>query len=139
MTYIWKKYISIIRLRHILLHTAVLIMLLHSIVPHEHHDELLEQDTVVLYSSNECIFDWLQFVFHDDLGAGHLENFVQGEAPNLVKVSSTIPVVGVILFDSALSESKTPIVTLVNQATNEFTRSLHFRHPDRLRGPPRTA
>ena len=114
-------------------------MFLHSIVPHEHHGELSEQEEVVLHSSNECFCDWLQLVFHDDLGTGHLENFVQGEEPNFVKVSKTIPVVAAISFDTNFLQSETDVTPIVKQSPNEFYRSLYSRHPDALRGPPMSA
>ena len=63
-------------MRNMMMQIAVLIILLHSFVPHHHH---LETAAVTQCISNEHsqhtdLLDRLGDLFHTDLGADHLEN-----------------------------------------------------------------
>lgn len=107
-------------------------------VPHEHHGALSDQDEAVLHSENECICDWLQLVFHDDLGAGHLENFLQGEEINLLnKVISHQGNSDYFIFHPSLEPALiVPENNDLFRSNHAPQRSLYLRHPDALRGPP---
>ena len=58
---------------------AVLIILLHSVVPHHHHSEAVSATscTLVNSESDENLLDLLGEIFHTDLGDDHLENWVK--------------------------------------------------------------
>ncbi len=107
-------------------------------VPHEHHGELTDQGEALLHSENECICDWLQLVFHDDLGAGHLEHFVQGE--EISPVNQAISHQGNsdhFIFHTPLKpELIAPENNNLFRSNHTPQQSLYLRHPDALRGPP---
>jgi hypothetical protein len=54
---------------------ALSLLLLHSVIPHEHHSDM---DDVLHYESHTCatsLFDLIQLSFHNNPGDHHLEEF----------------------------------------------------------------
>ena len=51
------------------------LFLLHTLVPHEHHAELSEEDHIGQHESARSLLDFLQLAFHLDQGKGHLEEY----------------------------------------------------------------
>ena len=69
------------QLGRLLIGMATVIVLLHSITPHQHHKSSQLYDHTISEVGNESnLINWLQFIFHPDLGEEHLENF-QNEYP----------------------------------------------------------
>ena len=58
-------------------------LILHSLVPHHHHDELSDEEHEIEHDSAETLLDYLELLFHVDAGDGHLEHFQSGEGFNL--------------------------------------------------------
>ena len=59
-----------------LLYTAALIMLLHALVPHQHHaGNSLKTTVSSCQHSENTLLGFLGKVFHTDLGDEHLENY----------------------------------------------------------------
>lgn len=54
---------------------AGLIVLLHGLVPHQHHNELSYDQDAVQHASANDLQDYLELVFHIDMGDGHLDHF----------------------------------------------------------------
>jgi len=50
-------------------------MFMHSILPHEHHDELSSTNHDFLHESADSFLDYVKLIFHHDMGEGHLEHF----------------------------------------------------------------
>jgi hypothetical protein len=61
-------------LQHFFLFSAGLIILLHSIVPHHHNTEN-HSEQALIENIGIDLSSFISFVFHEDLGQGHLENF----------------------------------------------------------------
>lgn len=51
------------------------ILLMHSILPHEHHSELDEEQHVVAHETATSLLDFIKLAFHVDLGEDHLERY----------------------------------------------------------------
>lgn len=65
-------------LKYILIYTASIILILHTMVAHEHQGEVTVQvGEETCLESSVCLRHWLEHVFDEDLGEGHLEYFVQ--------------------------------------------------------------
>ena len=54
-------------------------MLLHSIIPHKHTNELGDTTKDDIYSEADGIVDYIKLMFLTDLGEGHMETFDQGK------------------------------------------------------------
>ena len=61
--------------KNIALIIAGSLLLLHSLIPHEHHSELDEIAHIEQHQEADDLFDFLKLVFHLDFGGEHLENF----------------------------------------------------------------
>jgi hypothetical protein len=57
--------------------------LLHSIIPHHHHDHLSVEDHKFEHETADNILDYLELLFHLDMGEGHLENFQSTDGNHL--------------------------------------------------------
>jgi len=57
--------------------------LLHSVIPHHHHDHLSVEDHNIEHESADNILDYLELLFHLDMGEGHLENFQSTDGNHL--------------------------------------------------------
>lgn len=54
---------------------AVAILLLHSFLPHSHHDELSEEEHIEVHEEAVTLLDFIRLAFHIDPGKNHLEDF----------------------------------------------------------------
>lgn len=51
------------------------LLLLHSLVAHKHHSELDEATHVVQHEEADDLYDYLQLIFHIDMGGDHLKDY----------------------------------------------------------------
>ena len=56
---------------------AVLVVLLHTVIAHEHVSEMSEVEHFTAHKQALSVFDNIALGFHVDSGSGHLENFVK--------------------------------------------------------------
>jgi hypothetical protein len=62
--------------KNIFLYLAASIVMLHNIMPHQHHTEMSMTEDLREHNST-TLTDWLRTIFHEDLGdAHHLENII---------------------------------------------------------------
>ena len=47
-------------------------------LPHQHHDELETDEQTEEHAQADGLIDYLQLIFHTDLGDGHMERFENG-------------------------------------------------------------
>jgi hypothetical protein len=64
------KYVRIIALS-----VSVFVIILHSLIPHQHHCELDHVEHLEQHQKADDLFDLLQLFFHIDLGGDHLNNY----------------------------------------------------------------
>jgi hypothetical protein len=72
---VWSNFKAMQVLKNSFLLTAGLILFLHTAVPHHHHSELDATEHYRQHEQAATLFDYLQLIFHIDLGADHLEHF----------------------------------------------------------------
>lgn len=119
-----------------MMHLAVLIVLLHSFVPHHHHQESAGTAECIALEKEQShdLLDLLADVFHTDLGDDHLENWVKSNAQNW----------GYLAVDFDLSALTTPLASQssargdeeFNFPANERRAYIHFTESHSQRGPP---
>jgi hypothetical protein len=56
---------------------AVMVILLHSVIAHEHVSEMSDVEHFTAHKNPASVFDTIALSFHVDSGSGHLENFVE--------------------------------------------------------------
>lgn len=54
---------------------ATILLMLHSVLPHQHHDELSQEEHLAQNEEARTWLDYLKLAFHTDLGDSHLEEF----------------------------------------------------------------
>ncbi len=118
-------------IRKISLFLAGSILLLHTVLPHEHHSELSGKEHCEQHETAANLVDFIKLVFHMDQGEGHLEKYqTSGQASFLFHA---------ILVEELLPDFET-IVSSENDFPNPFIQnSLHSRLLSsqlRFRGPP---
>ena len=62
-------------IRNISVFVAGIILLLHTLLPHEHHSELNEKEHFEQHESASSLLDFIKLAFHMDQGDGHLEKY----------------------------------------------------------------
>lgn len=120
-------------IRNISILLAGAILMLHTVLPHEHHSELKATEHEVQHETAHSLLDFLKLAFHMDQGEGHLEDY---------KTSSTVyfhfdAVVSAVIvpsFEPVLSYSlSTPQYTTQTKIPPRyFCSSLRFRGPPQL-------
>lgn len=110
---------------------ATVIVLLHSITPHQHHKTSQISDHTISEVRNDSnVINWLQFIFHPDLGEEHLENF-QNEHPLELAIPDLAFLAVAIVFvpqTEVKLEHNTPYIFSIKDSD--------FLSPRQLRGPP---
>jgi len=89
---------------------------LHSVLPHQHHDDLNDSEHKEAHAEADDLIDYLKLVFHTDLGDGHMENFDQGKGYDLDLDTS---------FDS---NPDIAAVACVQPFLNNISNSIHFQN-----------
>lgn len=51
--------------RNILFNTALVVILLHTIIPHPHSEDMVEKEHVKLHNNSNSLYGILRFVFHE--------------------------------------------------------------------------
>lgn len=117
--------------RQICMVMAGAILLLHSLLPHEHHRDLDDEEHVVRHEMATSLVDFIKLAFHLDQGEDHLENFKVTEQFQL-SLDQYVLAQAYFTFAPKLIESQ-HIIFPTFQATN-YSRYLSL--PLRFRGPP---
>lgn len=107
------------------------ILLLHSFLPHSHHDELSDSEHTEVHEEAETILDFFRLAFHVNQGENHLENFknAQQYQAQFLLVASIIE----LEFGPVLIEE----FPKLNETAYLSTFQTRFRHKYlSFRGPP---
>lgn len=118
-------------LRKISIAIAGTILLMHSVLPHEHHTELNDNQNIQAHERATSLLDFIKLAFHIDLGQDHLEKY---------KAASQEQVT----FDSYVSEIpdfslETVYFENESQKFLAYKNNLYSKYYSRhhsLRGPP---
>ena len=112
---------------------------MHSIIPHQHSNELIDYDQSEAFAEADGLIDYVKLLFLTDLGEGHMENFEQGENYDLVYEFQVESHFTIIYFCSEFSSPNHIDNNLVNTSIYEndvpITKQYFLSHID-FRGPP---
>ena len=116
-----------------------MIIFLHSIVPHVHHDQVTGAQHEEEHISADSWVDFVKLLLHVDLGDEHLENFetATGYDLQLVAAPVIIPTYGIVIDHSLLVSSELRFI--VNNGYSDHDDPLptrYFHSAATLRGPP---
>lgn len=107
---------------------AVMVILLHTVIAHEHVSEMSEVEHFTSHTRPASVFDTIASSFHVDSGSGHLENFVEQVADdfshdNFVNDAADYVVIHSTIFTYSI-------------ASPGFTPNTPKRQTRSLRAPP---
>ena len=110
---------------------ATIIVLLHSITPHKHHkSSQLYNHTISEVGNENNLINWLQFIFHPDLGEEHLENYQNEHPLELAIPDFAFVAVAMILI---------PVVEIKPEHNTPYffsAKDSEYLSSKQLRGPP---
>lgn len=111
------------------------IVLLHTLVPHEHHDKSESEICVTTQDESKGLLDWIALGLHINQSEGHLEHFLKDQKTTLSFTVVAMPhSIKIISFAIQLKE-----IAQVN--SNQILRNDHsltdqYRQSYGLRAPP---
>lgn len=81
---------------------------MHSVLPHVHHEELSIAEHEEAHLSADSLLDYIELIFHTDIGDGHLEHFASGQGLDfeLSPVVTSMPVFAIEVDDLLLFSSE---------------------------------
>jgi len=122
---------------HILLFTAAVIILLHSFVPHEHHDEMGAELHQVEHENTDNFLGWIKTIFHNDLGEDHLENYehLDGDLSEFGNGAIPLVICPAVIW-TALSEDNAYLGGKISTSIIKVPPLIRYRSAIGLRGPP---
>ena len=125
--------------RLILLFLSASLILLHSIIPHQHYAELDNKTKNEVYAEAEGIIDYIKLMFLSDLGEGHMETFDQGKGIdlNLDFQYELVPDISVLIDRVLLWNYDNDNFNIIQIYVDDvpITRQYFLSHID-FRGPP---
>lgn len=65
--------------KHILVYLAGLLVVLHTLLPHQHHSELGNLEYEIQQKEANSLLDYIKLIFQEDVGEAHLEHIVVGQ------------------------------------------------------------
>ena len=122
-------------LKYILFRTALIIITLHTIIPHPHSDELTVDKHLKLHKDSNSIIGIIRLAFHES-DDENLDNLIFAQYENVKKLDNKckypkLSILKKIQFKSKKREKEKK----VKWNANNFDRLL-FVKLNRLRGPP---
>ena len=122
-------------LKYILFRVVLVIITLHTVIPHPHSDELTEEEHFELHKKSNSLIGIIGLAFHESDDES-LDNLIFAQYESVKKIDSNQKYPEVSIFDSTTSrigiiETK----KTVKWNTNNFNRLL-FVKLNGLRGPP---
>ncbi|MEP2026225.1 MAG: hypothetical protein ABJH98_03590 [Reichenbachiella sp.] len=107
------------------------ILLLHSVLPHEHHDELNSQQHLIAHETANSLMDLIKLAFHFNPGKNHLEEFEPIKEYQSDFLAPIIAEVALVLKPILLNETQ---VNFPSFKSGFIIR--HLYEELRFRGPP---
>ncbi len=122
-------------LKYILFRAVLVIITLHTVIPHPHSDELTEEEHFELHKKSNSLIGIIRLAFHESNDES-LDNLVFAQYESVKKIDSKYKYPKVSLFNNIQSivEKREP-EKIVKSNTNNFNR-LFFVKLNGLRGPP---
>jgi hypothetical protein len=125
-------------LKYILFRTVLVIITLHTIIPHPHSDELTEEKHFELHKESNSLIGIIRLAFHES-DDENLDNLIFAQYESVKKTDSKYKYPKVSIFDNTTSiVEKRATEKIIKWNTNNFDR-LFFVKLNGLRGPPLSA
>lgn len=124
--------------RNILFNTALAVILLHTIIPHPHSEDMVEKEHIKLHNNSNSIYGILRLVFHES-NDENLDSlvFAQYNIDNKTKVDKKTkvdyqyPEINIAYFNISENVNKTVYKNLKSNIHKLFIVKLNY-----VRGPP---
>ncbi len=121
--------------KYILFRTVLVIITLHTVIPHPHSDKLTEEKHLELHKKSTSLFGIIRLAFHESDDES-LDSLIYTQYESVKKVDSKHTYPKVSLFNNIQSiVEKRETEKIVKSSTNNFNRLL-FVKLNGLRGPP---
>ena len=122
-------------LKYILFRIVLVIITLHTIIPHPHSDELTEEKHFELHNESNSLIGFIRLTFHES-NDENLDNLIFAEYESDKKLDSKCKYPKVSIFNNRQSlVGKRETGKIVKRNTHNFNRLL-FVKLNGLRGPP---
>ena len=118
-------------MRIILILMAGSILLLHTLMPHQHHSELEAKENFELHESARNWLDLIKLAFHLDQGDDHLENYKISDNLRIIFDTFQISEIIFIPYPQVLHSEIDAFPFVVNKPLSRY-----FACKIRFRGPP---
>lgn len=111
---------------------------MHSVLPHVHHEELSIAEHEEAHLSADSLLDYIELIFHTDIGDGHLEHFASGQGLDfeLSPVALDIPFSAVPVQHVLLVSGEHLFISGTFYLKDDPFPDLPFLGAFSLRGPP---
>lgn len=109
-------------------------MLLHTLVPHEHHDEMDAGSHATEHEETDTLLGWIKTIFHHDVGENHLENFDSPE--DGLDLDLQINIASAILILTTSDSAQDNPCDQIDNSLIEAPPPKRFLTVKGLRGPP---
>ena len=106
--------------------TAGILLLLHTLIPHQHHTELDDSSHYSQHQKADNLYEFFQLIFHQDLGEDHLEDY---QTPAFYSAPSDCVDTHLPQPTYVLSFSEPFPTTNASIASYQVTQYLRFRGP----------
>jgi hypothetical protein len=122
-------------LKYILFRTVLIVIALHTVIPHPHSDELTKEKHFEFHKKSNSLFGIIRLAFHES-NDDNLDNliFVQNESVKKIDSKHKYPIVSLI-NNIQPNVEKRETEKIIESNTNNFYR-LFFVKLNGLRGPP---
>ena len=122
-------------LKYILFRTVLVVITLHTIIPHPHSEELTEEKHLELHKKSNSLIGIIRLAFHES-DDENLDNLIFVQYKNVKVLDSKHKYPKVFIFDNITSVvEKKATEKIIKWNTNNFDRLL-FVKLNGLRGPP---
>ena len=122
-------------LKYILFRAVLVIITLHTVIPHPHSDELTEEEHFELHKKSNSLIGIIRLAFHESNDES-LDNLIFTQYESIKKIDSKHKYPKVSTLDNTTSiVGKIAAKKIVKWNTNNFNRLL-FVKLNGLRGPP---
>ena len=113
-------------------------MLLHSILPHAHHDEMSHPEHSTSHQEADNLIDYLELIFHTDVGEGHLEHFETGQGLdfNIVSNITTVAILDIVTEHLFSVSGELRFIASEFYLKDDHLPDCNLHDSFSLRGPP---
>jgi len=125
--------------RKLILFLATGMLMLHTLLPHEHHEDSSGENHFVEFKDADSIIDYLRLAFHFNPGENHLEDFNKSQ-DNALDFNNAQDYTPNFIYPSVQSfqyDVQFQVLTQYSSvAASENLSEINFLAPKYFRGPP---